>query len=81
MYRLNYYVIYSAIFGPKLDLHSGGMDLQFPHHDNEIAQCEAYHDSPDWCPTFIHAGHLHIKGYKMSKSEKNFITIKVKRKN
>ena len=53
------------------------MDLQFPHHDNEIAQCEAYHDGPGWCSTFIHAGHLHIKGHKMSKSEKNFITIKV----
>jgi len=66
----------SEIFGDKLDLHSGGIDLQFPHHDNEIAQCEAHFLSHQWCNYFIHTGHLHIQGKKMSKSLKNFTTIK-----
>jgi cysteinyl-tRNA synthetase len=69
-------MLYSVVFGSQLDLHSGGIDLQFPHHENEIAQCEAYYDRPGWCRTFLHVGHLQIKGFKMSKSEKNFITIK-----
>jgi cysteinyl-tRNA synthetase len=107
-----------------LDLHTGGIDLAFPHHENEIAQCEAAfnaarrrrnhaagnfgavdadpdHDSrgdlsciedvdsssgdeddghavdnrewQQWCNYFVHTGHLHIKGRKMSKSLKNFI--------
>ena len=41
-------------FGPTLDLHSGGVDLQFPHHDNEMAQCEAFHHTPLWCGHFVH---------------------------
>ncbi len=62
--------------GQQMDIHSGGVDLIFPHHENEICQSEAYNDKPDWTKFFIHVGHLHIKGRKMSKSEKNFITIK-----
>nr|PVC50383.1 cysteinyl-tRNA synthetase [Theileria orientalis] len=58
------------------DIHSGGIDLRFPHHDNEIAQSEAYFDSNRWVNYFIHFGHLHIKGLKMSKSLKNFVSIK-----
>jgi cysteinyl-tRNA synthetase len=50
--------------------------LQFPHHDNELAQSEAYHGNQQWVNYFLHCGHLHIKGLKMSKSLKNFITIK-----
>lgn len=65
-----------AIFGKKLDIHSGGIDLIFPHHENEIAQSEAHNNEADWVKYFIHVGHLHIKGCKMSKSLKNFITIK-----
>lgn len=60
----------------KLDIHSGGVDLKFPHHDNEIAQAEAFHNSKEWINYWFHNGHLHIAGLKMSKSLKNFITIK-----
>jgi cysteinyl-tRNA synthetase len=67
----------SAIFGKSpMDIHSGGVDLKFPHHDNEIAQSEAYYESDQWVKYFWHTGHLHIEGLKMSKSLKNFITIK-----
>jgi cysteinyl-tRNA synthetase len=76
-------------FGTRLDIHSGGIDLQFPHHTNEIAQSECHHRSishennPDCCfnPThpwvqhWIHTGHIHIAGRKMSKSLKNFISV------
>ncbi|KAG0701273.1 tRNA synthetases class I (C) catalytic domain-containing protein [Suillus ampliporus] len=68
-------VMASAIFGDSMDIHSGGIDLAFPHHDNEIAQSEAYHECGAWVNYFIHTGHLHIEGLKMSKSLKNFITI------
>jgi len=66
----------SELLGDTIDVHSGGEDLKFPHHDNEIAQSEAFHQNHQWIDYFIHAGHLHIEGLKMSKSLKNFITIK-----
>eukprot|EP01006_Ploeotia_vitrea_P008701 TRINITY_DN20830_c0_g1_i1.p1 TRINITY_DN20830_c0_g1~~TRINITY_DN20830_c0_g1_i1.p1 ORF type:complete len:790 (-),score=145.35 TRINITY_DN20830_c0_g1_i1:1386-3677(-) len=69
-------VVASDILGENIDFHAGGVDLKFPHHDNELAQSEAYHDNQQWINYFIHAGHLHIEGLKMSKSLKNFITIK-----
>lgn len=59
-----------------IDIHTGGVDLRFPHHDNEIAQSEAYYNCDNWINNFWHTGHLHIQGKKMSKSLKNFITIK-----
>lgn len=68
-----------CICGSRLDIHSGGEDLKFPHHDNEIAQAEAhYHHEGcrQWVNYFLHAGHLNIEGLKMSKSLKNFITIR-----
>ncbi|RWS31740.1 cysteine--tRNA ligase: cytoplasmic-like protein [Leptotrombidium deliense] len=69
-------VMASAILGNTLDIHSGGYDLKFPHHDNEIAQAESYYDTGDnWVQYFLHSGHLTISGCKMSKSLKNFITI------
>ncbi|QRV94275.1 cysteinyl-tRNA synthetase [Ceratobasidium sp. AG-Ba] len=68
-------VMASAILGDGMDIHSGGIDLTFPHHDNEIAQSEAYHDCRQWVNYFLHTGHLHIEGQKMSKSLKNFITV------
>ncbi|NXL92364.1 SYCM protein, partial [Alectura lathami] len=70
--------ISSAVFGKQLDIHTGGIDLAFPHHENEIAQCEAYHHCEQWGNYFLHSGHLHVKGSqeKMSKSLKNYITIK-----
>ena len=67
-----------SYFGPKLDIHSGGIDLQFPHHTNEIAQCASHNCSrpSEWVKFWIHTGHLYIEGRKMSKSLKNFISIK-----
>ncbi|XP_022432469.1 probable cysteine--tRNA ligase, mitochondrial isoform X6 [Delphinapterus leucas] len=70
--------IASLVFGSRLDIHSGGVDLAFPHHENEIAQCEVFHQCQQWGNYFLHSGHLHVKGKeeKMSKSLKNYITIK-----
>ncbi|KAH1026375.1 hypothetical protein HUJ05_000049 [Dendroctonus ponderosae] len=65
----------SAICGPYLDIHTGGVDLKFPHHDNEIAQSEAHFGNPEWVKYFLHSGHLTIAGCKMSKSLKNFVSI------
>lgn len=81
-------VMASDVLGTTLDIHSGGIDLAFPHHDNELAQSEAYyvknHDHPtathtkgyQWVNYFLHMGHLSIQGAKMSKSLKNFTTIR-----
>merc|ERR1711981_1192705 len=68
-------VMASSILGQSMDIHSGGYDLKFPHHDNELAQSEAYFDNDCWTRYFLHSGHLTIAGCKMSKSLKNFITI------
>lgn len=83
-----------SLFGPNLDVHSGGVDLKFPHHTNEIAQCEAHAcggvaatavatgdggvggERKPWVRHWIHTGHLNIEGLKMSKSLKNFVTIR-----
>uniref|UniRef100_A0A671MW01 Cysteine--tRNA ligase, cytoplasmic n=1 Tax=Sinocyclocheilus anshuiensis TaxID=1608454 RepID=A0A671MW01_9TELE len=65
-----------SILGQSMDIHGGGFDLRFPHHDNELAQSEAYFENDHWVRYFLHTGHLTIAGCKMSKSLKNFITIK-----
>lgn len=59
-----------------IDVHAGGVDLKFPHHENEIAQSEAFLHSKQWVNYWLHTGHLNIDGSKMSKSLKNFITIR-----
>ncbi|XP_066919805.1 cysteine--tRNA ligase, cytoplasmic-like isoform X2 [Clytia hemisphaerica] len=69
-------VMASDILGSNIDIHTGGVDLKFPHHDNELAQSEAHYGCDQWINYFLHAGHLTIEGCKMSKSLKNFITIK-----
>ena len=72
----------SDLLGSQFDIHSGGIDLAFPHHDNELAQSEAYWrqkshmNQHQWVNYFIHMGHLSIAGAKMSKSLKNFTTIR-----
>lgn len=68
-------VMASAVLGEGMDIHSGGVDLMFPHHDNELAQSEAALGVKQWVNYFLHTGHLHIEGLKMSKSLKNFISI------
>eukprot|EP00761_Pharyngomonas_kirbyi_P014650 gb/GECH01014680.1/.p1 GENE.gb/GECH01014680.1/~~gb/GECH01014680.1/.p1 ORF type:complete len:1220 (+),score=272.25 gb/GECH01014680.1/:1-3660(+) len=66
----------SELLGDNLDIHCGGEDLKFPHHDNELAQSEAYYGCQQWVNYFLHSGHLNVEGLKMSKSLKNFITIR-----
>ncbi|XP_054271419.1 probable cysteine--tRNA ligase, mitochondrial [Macrosteles quadrilineatus] len=66
----------SKVLGPSLDIHSGGQDLVFPHHENEEAQSCVYHDTSQWVNYWLHTGHLQVKGdVKMSKSLKNTISI------
>lgn len=66
----------AEVLGHRMTIHAGGVDLRFPHHANEIAQAEAFHCCNQWVDYFLHSGHLHIDGLKMSKSLKNFITIR-----
>lgn len=61
--------------GDRIDIHSGGEDLVFPHHENEIAQSEAVLSSP-LSRYWMHNGFVKIRGDKMSKSLKNFTTIR-----
>lgn len=62
-------------FHDTVDIHLGGIDLQFPHHENEIALGRVYFDKKDWVRYCLYTGHLEIEGRKMSKSLKNFITV------
>lgn len=64
------------ILGDTIDIHSGGIDLIYPHHNNEIIQSIVYNeDGTIPIKYFLHCGHLNINGDKMSKSLGNFITI------
>jgi cysteinyl-tRNA synthetase len=63
-----------ALLGEPFDIHGGGMDLQFPHHENEIAQSEGASGGP-FVTTWMHNGFLNIDDTKMSKSLGNFFTI------
>ena len=65
-----------SIFGPQYDIHGGANELIFPHHTNEIAQAEAAFGVKPFVKYWLHSGVLNIKGAKMSKSLKNFITIR-----
>jgi cysteinyl-tRNA synthetase len=65
----------SRHLGDHLDIHAGGMDLIFPHHENEIAQSEAL-TGPELSRVWMHGGFLEIDKEKMSKSLGNFVTIK-----
>ncbi len=61
-------------FGPTLDIHTGGVDLIFPHHENEIAQSEGATGKP-FALNWIHGEHLIVEGEKMSKSKGNVFTL------
>ena len=64
------------LLGDTFDIHGGGIDLQFPHHENEVAQsCCAYPDS-GFAKVWMHNGFLQVEGEKMSKSLGNFFTVK-----
>jgi len=60
--------------GKQIDIHAGGVDLKFPHHENEIAQTEAV-TNKQFVKYWLHSGMLNINGTKMSKSLKNYIEI------
>nr|MDD3720279.1 cysteine--tRNA ligase [Candidatus Gracilibacteria bacterium] len=62
-------------FGPEIDIHMGGVDLIFPHHQNEIAQTESI-TGKQFCRYWLHSGHLMVDGKKMSKSLGNFYRLK-----
>ena len=59
----------------KFDIHGGGLDLIFPHHENEIAQSCCAHGTERMANLWMHNGFLQVEGRKMSKSEGNFVTI------
>ncbi|MFA0834397.1 MAG: cysteine--tRNA ligase [Methanobacterium formicicum] len=63
-------------FGPQYDIHGGGLDLIFPHHEAEIAQMESASGKKPVVRYWMHTGFLNVLGEKMSKSLGNFITIK-----
>jgi cysteinyl-tRNA synthetase len=63
-----------AYLGKRIDIHGGGNDLVFPHHENEIAQTESYTGEP-FATYWMHNGMLQLKGEKMSKSLGNLVTI------
>lgn len=63
----------TAHLGQPFDIHTGGVDLIFPHHENEIAQSTATHDQ--YAHYFVHNEHLLVEGRKMSKSLDNFYTL------
>ncbi|MUK76977.1 cysteine--tRNA ligase [Aliivibrio fischeri] len=65
----------SSILGDHFDIHGGGSDLMFPHHENEIAQSCCAHDTP-YVNTWMHSGMVMVDREKMSKSLGNFFTIR-----
>jgi cysteinyl-tRNA synthetase len=68
-------VMGGALLGDTFDIHGGGVDLMFPHHENEIAQSEGAHHGHALANIWMHNGFLQVEGEKMSKSLGNFITI------
>jgi cysteinyl-tRNA synthetase len=61
--------------GREFDIHGGGVDLVFPHHENEVAQSRCCYDTKIMARTWMHNGHLQVEGETMSKSRGNFYTI------
>jgi cysteinyl-tRNA synthetase len=65
----------AAYLGDVFDIHGGGLDLIFPHHENELAQSRCAHGTPTMANYWMHNGFLQVEGEKMSKSLGNFVTI------
>lgn len=65
-----------ALLGETFDIHGGGIDLQFPHHENEIAQSCCAHPEADFAKFWLHNEMLQVEGKKMSKSLGNFFTVR-----
>jgi cysteinyl-tRNA synthetase len=66
----------AALLGETFDIHGGGIDLVFPHHENEIAQSRCAFHSKFMANYWVHNGFLQVEGRKMAKSEGNFVTIR-----
>ncbi|WP_405403766.1 cysteine--tRNA ligase [Paracoccus sp. Ld10] len=66
----------AALLGPHFDIHGGGIDLQFPHHENEIAQSCCAHPGAGFANVWLHNEMLQVEGKKMSKSLGNFFTVR-----
>ncbi len=66
----------SKLLGDKIDIHGGGVDLVFPHHEDEIAQCEAAHGDNPWVKYWMHGGLVRTGDKKMSKSLGNFVSTR-----
>ncbi|GLS85047.1 hypothetical protein GCM10010873_00200 [Cypionkella aquatica] len=64
------------LLGSSFDIHGGGLDLQFPHHENEIAQSCCAHPGADFARVWMHNEMLQVEGKKMSKSLGNFFTVR-----
>jgi cysteinyl-tRNA synthetase len=64
------------LLGPAFDIHGGGIDLQFPHHENEIAQSHCAHPEDGFAKVWMHNEMLQVEGRKMSKSLGNFFTVR-----
>ncbi|SMG29518.1 cysteine--tRNA ligase [Paracoccus sp. J56] len=64
------------LLGESFDIHAGGIDLQFPHHENEIAQSCCAHPHGDFARVWLHNEMLQVEGRKMSKSLGNFFTVR-----
>ena len=62
-------------FGKTIDIHGGGQDLIFPHHENEIAQSKCAHGGANLANYWMHNGYLTVDGEKMSKSLGNYVTV------
>ncbi len=62
--------------GRTIDIHGGGRDLIFPHHENERAQSQCAHDGETFARYWVHNGYITVSGEKMSKSEGNFFTLR-----
>jgi cysteinyl-tRNA synthetase len=65
-----------ALLGKSFDIHGGGLDLQFPHHENEIAQSCCAHPEGEFARVWLHNEMLQVEGKKMSKSLGNFFTVR-----
>jgi len=68
-------VMSQTLLGDRIDIHAGGIDLIFPHHENEIAQSEAKTGQKPFVKYWIHGAHMLVDGKKMSKSLGNFYTV------
>jgi cysteinyl-tRNA synthetase len=66
----------AAYLGDVFDIHGGGLDLIFPHHENELAQSRCAHGTPTMANYWMHNGFVEVEGKKMSKSDGNFVTIR-----